>query len=227
MFGCFRRLGCLVFLIIIGIVAWFNRARLEDTYHRYAGDRISPSTSTGIEVRTPGGWEPLTGDKATAGQKQVESLSKRTGPVFANLTAGEAASYIFLEAAKQLPSSAENITTSVKNDRLYVRANIALKDFGGSAALGPLASLLGQRDTVELGGTIHVLRPTVGEFQVHDVKIGSFPIPSAIIPKLISRMRKGTMPDGISPNALPMKLPSYIGDVRIANGRIVVYKNVP
>lgn len=224
MFGCFRRLGCLVILLILGVFAYFNRGRLEETYRRYAGEGVGPSST---EVSAPGTWQPLTGDKATRGQHAVESLSKKSGPVFANLTAAEAASYIFLEAAKQLPSSSENITSAVKNDRLYVRANVALKDFGGSSALGPLAYMLGDRDTVQLGGVIHVIRPTVGEFQVQDVKIGSLAIPSALIPKLISRIRKGTIPDGVSPNGLPMKLPPYIGDVRITNGRIVVYKNVP
>jgi hypothetical protein len=224
MFGCFRRLGCLVILIILGVLAYFNRGKLEDTYHRYAGETVTTPSTDGS---APGGWEPLTADKATRGQRAVESLSARSGPVFANLTAGEAASYIFLEAAKQLPSSSEDITSAIRNDRLYVRANVALKDFGGSAALGPLALMLGDRDSVQLGGVIRVIRPTVGEFQVQDVKIGSLAIPSALVPKLIGRMRKGPMPDGISPNGLPMKLPSYIGDVRITNGRIVVYKNVP
>jgi hypothetical protein len=224
MFGCFRRLGCLVVLLIVGVFAYFNRAKLEDTYHRYAG---GTATTPSADAGSPGTWEPLTADKATKGQRAVQSLSRQSGPVFANLTAGEAASYIFLEAAKQLPPSSENITSAIRNDRLYVRANVALKDFGGSAVLGPLAMMIGDRDTVQLGGVIRVIRPTVGEFQVQDVKIGSLAIPSALVPKLISRMRKGTMPDGISPNGLPMKLPDYIGDVRITNGRIVVYKNVP
>ena len=34
MFGCFRRLGCLVFLLIIAVLAWFNRDRLEAIYRR-------------------------------------------------------------------------------------------------------------------------------------------------------------------------------------------------
>ena len=223
MFGCFRRLGCLVFFLIFGVLAWFNRDRLEAIYRRYAGDGVSPPTTVSA---VPGGWEPLTGDKATKGKRGVESLSRRTGPVFASLSAGEAASFIFLEAARQLPTSSQNITSSVKGDRLYVRADVELKDFGGPAALGPLAGLLGKRDTVQLGGVIHVIRPTVGEFLIQDVKIGSFAIPSALVPRLISTIRKGKIPDGVSSNGLPMKLPDYIGDVRIANGRIIVYKNI-
>ena len=221
MFGCLRRLGCLVFLLILAVLAWFNRDRLEAIYRRYAGD---PAASETTVAGAPGGWEQITGDKATRGQASVQSLSTPRGPAFVNLTAGEAASYIFLAVAKQLPATSEDITSSVKNDRLYVRANVALKDFGGAKVLGPLASLLGERDTVQLGGTINVLSPGNGEFQVKDVRVGSFAVPDAIIPRLVRRIRKGTMPTGISDNALPMKLPTYIGDVRIANGRITVYK---
>jgi len=221
MFGCFRRLGCLVLLLILAVLAWFNRDRLEAVYRKYAGDATGTlSTPATIEP----GWEPITGDKATRGQTAVQSLAAPRGPAFVNLTPGEAASYIFLSVAKQLPASSEDITSSVRNDRLYVRANVALKDFGGAKALGPFGSLLGERDTVQLGGTINVLSPGSGEFQVKDVRVGSFPVPAAIIPRLVRRIRKGTMPPGIADNALPMKMPAYIGDVRIANGRITVYK---
>ena len=222
MFGCFRRLGCLVFLLILAVLAWFNRDRLEAIYRRYAGDPVAGDT-TAIATAA-GGWEALTGDKATRGRTAVVSLSNPSGPAFVNLSAGEAASYVFLEVSRQLPASSEEITSSVRNDRLYVRANVALKDFGGAKVLGPLGALLGERDTVQLGGIINVLRPGDGEFQVKDIKVGSFPVPDALIPKLVNRIRRGEKPAGVADNAFPVKLPSYIGDVRIANGRVTVYK---
>ncbi len=221
MFGCFRRLGCLVFLIVLGIFAWFNRDRLDAIYRRYAGDPRPDST---MVATLPGGWEALTPEKATKGQRAVESLSRPRGPAYASLTAGEAASYIFLAVSKQLPASSEGVTSSIKDDRLIVRANVALKDFGAAAALGPIAGMLGARDTVQLGGTMRVLRPGVGEFQVKEVRIGAFPVPAAVVPRLIRTMRRGTMPEGISNDALPMTLPDYIGDIRIANDRITVYR---
>jgi len=219
MFGCFRRLGCLVVLLILAVVAWFNRDRLETTYRRYAGGAQAADTAA-----APGGWEPLTAEKATRGQAAVQALSRPGGPAFANLTAGEAASYIFLEASKQLPPSSEDIASSVIGDRLYVRANVALKDFGETKVLGPLAAFLGDRDTVQLGGSINVIRSGVGEFQVKDVKIGALDVPSAIIPRLIRQLRRGDPPEGLSDASLPMTLPPYIGDVRIAAGRITVYR---
>src|SRR4029078_6608876 len=114
MFGCFRRLGCLVFLLIIALVAWFNRDRLEDLYRRYAGD--APPADTTAVARATGGWVPLTGDKATRGQSAFHSLSNANGPAFVTLSGGEASSYIFLAVAKQLPASSEDITSSIKND---------------------------------------------------------------------------------------------------------------
>ena len=223
MFGCFRRLGCLVLLLILGVLAWFNRDRLESIYRRYAGGG-TPSVDTTAIARATGGWEPLTDDKAVRGRNAVQSLAAPRGPAYVNLSAGEAASYIFLEVAKQLPASSEGVISSIKGDQLLVRANVALRDFGGTAVLGPLGSLIGERDTVQLGGTIHVIQPGSGEFQVKDVKIGAFPVPGSLIPKLIKRIRKGTPPEGISGNGLPMKLPDYIGDVRIADNKITVYK---
>ncbi|MEO7367779.1 MAG: hypothetical protein ABIZ36_07465 [Gemmatimonadaceae bacterium] len=223
MFGCIRRLGCLVFFLIIAVVAWFNRDRLEGIYRRYAGG--PPSIDSSAVIRANGGWEALSTEKGAVGKKKVESLGvARNAPGYVNLTPGEASSFILSAVIRQLPTSTQQVTTSVKGDRLYVKGNMDLAEIGGTKALGPLGAMLGARDTIQLGGTIKVLGPGLGEFNVQDVKIGSFPIPSALIPKLVGRMRKGTLPAGISPEGIPMKMPAYVGDVRIADGRLTVYK---
>src|SRR4029078_5445923 len=113
MFGCFRRLGCLVFLLILAVLAWFNRDRLETIYRQYAGGG-PPSVDTSAKIRATGVWEPLANDKATRGRNAVQSLAAPRGPAYVSLSAGEAASYIFLEASKQLPSSCQGIVSSVK-----------------------------------------------------------------------------------------------------------------
>lgn len=216
MFGCLRRLGCLV-VIIAGLGAWYF-------YTHLGGSRPEPSKRADASARS--GWEPLTPADGERGRRAVESLSQRAGPVFVNITAAEAASYIFLAATRQLPASARNIQAIAVNDRLRVRAEVSLKDFGGAAVLGPLASLIGDRDTVQLGGTIHVIRPGVGEFLVEEMKFGQAPIPGMLIPRLMSRFRRGTV-EGMSDRGLPMKMPPYISDVRIENGKITLYKSVP
>jgi len=217
MTGLLRRLGCLIIIILICVAVWYWYARVP----------TSKSTTTTVETTTStSGWQPLTAADADRGRAAVQSLGTQSGPVFANLTAAEAASYIFTVLAKQLPPSAQNAQAAIIGDRLYVRSDVELKDFGGSKALGPLGMLLGDRDSVRFGGTINMLKPGLGEFLVQEVKLGKLDVPNALIPRILSQMKRGNPVAGISQNGLPMVMPSYISDVRIANGKITLYKSV-
>ncbi len=218
--GFFRRLGCLIIILLILLAVWYWYARVPSTSSR------TTSTTIGTATSVSSGWQPLTGAAADRGRAAVQSLGRQSGPVFANLSAGEAASYIFTVVAKQLPPSAQNAQAAIIGDRLYVRADVEVKDFGGSKALGPLGMLLGDRDSVRFGGTINMLRPGLGEFLVQEVKIGRLDVPNALIPRILSQMKRGNPVVGISQNGLPMVMPTYISDVRISNGKITLYKSV-
>jgi len=216
--GFFRRIGCLIIIVVICVAIWYWYARVP----------ASKSTTTTVETATSvnSGWQPLTAADAERGRAAVQSLGNQSGPVFANLTAAEAASYIFTVLAKQLPPSAQNAQAEIIGDRLYVRSDVELKDFGGSKALGPLGMLLGERDSVRLGGTIHMLKAGLGEFLVQEVKLGKLDVPNGLIPRILTQMKRGNPVEGIAQNGLPMVMPSYISDVRIANGKITLYKSV-
>lgn len=215
MFGCLRKIGCLVIIILAALV-WYWYAKVE---------RPAAARTTAGATHTE--WEPLTAAAAERGKVAVESLGQRSGPVFANLTGAEAASYIFLLVAKQLPPSARNSQAIITGDRLHVRSEIALKDFGGPSALGPLGAILGERDSVRFGGTINMLKPGLAEFLVQELKLGRLDVPSGLIPRLISQMKRNKPVEGVSRNGLPMVMPEYISDVRIANGKITLYKSIP
>lgn len=216
--GFFRRLGCLIILVVLLAAAWYWYARVDKP--------ATVTSSTAGTTTSTSGWQPLTSAAAEHGRVAVQSLGRQSGPVFANLTAAEAASYIFTVVAKQLPPSAQNAEAAIIGNRLYVRSDVDLKDFGGSKALGPIGMLLGERDSVRFGGTINMVKPGLGEFLVQEVKLGRFDVPGALIPRLLTRMKRGTQPQGISQNGLPMVMPAYISDVRISNGKITLYKSV-
>ena len=215
--GFFRRLGCLIIVLAILAAAWYWYARVDrpPTAGAAGGNAAAVSSA----------WQPLTSADAERGRVAVQSLGRQSGPVFANLTPAEAASYIFTVVAKQLPPSAQNAEAAVVGDRLYVRSDVDLRDFGGAKSLGPVGMLLGDRDSVRFGGTIRMLRPGLGEFVAQEVKIGRFEIPSALIPRLLKPMKRKPVP-GIAENGLPMVMPTYISDVRISNGKITLYKSV-
>ncbi len=51
-------------------------------------------------------------------------------------------------------------------------------------------------------------------------------MPSGLIPRLLTQMKRGKPVEGISQNVLPMVMPAYISDVRISGGKITLYKGV-
>lgn len=219
--GCFRRLGCLVIIICV-VAVWYWYTRVE-----HPAGPINPATGTATPANSVNsGWQPLTAADAQRGQAAVQSLARQSGPVFANLTPAEAASYIFLVLAKQLPPSAKNTEVAVIGDRAYVRADVELKEFGGSKQLGPLGMLLGERDSVRLGGTINMLKPGLAEFLIQEVHLGRIDVPSGLIPRLVMQIKRGKSVEGVSEKGLPVVMPAYISDVRISNGKITLYKSV-
>ena len=219
--GCLKRAGCLLIIILL-VAVWYWYARVENR-----PTTTSPATSaTPTATSVSSGWQPLTTADAERGRVAVQSLERQSGPVFANLSPAEAASYIFMVLAKQLPPSAKNAEASIIGDRLYVRSDVELKDFGGAKALGPVGMLLGERDSVRFGGTINMLRPGLAEFLVQEVRLGRIGVPTALVPRLLTQMKRGKAVEGVSQNGLPMVMPPYISDVRISNGRITLYKSV-
>ncbi|HKW12431.1 MAG TPA: hypothetical protein VJO33_18735 [Gemmatimonadaceae bacterium] len=204
-------------VLVIAIVAWLT------------SDRWLPRVTGHAPVAASTGpvWEPLTPQGAERTRQMLTRLSKPTGPVFGNLSGGDVASYVFESLSKQLPQSADSVEAAVIGDRLYIRASVRLQELGGTSVLGPLAGMLGDRERMEFGGTFHVIRPQLAEYEVKDIKLRDLSIPAAMIPRVLRQSERGSRPEGLSPDGLPLVVPSYLGDVRVANGRVTLYKTVP
>lgn len=218
MFSCMRKLGCLVLLLVLAAAAYFTRGQ----WMPLLGGR------TASDVRADSGavaWEALTPQGAERARKAVASLGAGQGPVYVNVGAGDLASYIFLQVAKQLPPSAQDVQAAIIGERLYLRASVSLRDLGGAGSLGPLASMLGDRETMQIGGQFEVLRPGLAQFRVQDVKLRDFAIPQRAIPRVIGQIRKGAVPEGVTADGLALEVPRYIGDVRVARGKVTLYKS--
>ena len=208
MFGCLRRVGCLILLLLLA----------GGAYYWWMVRTTTSSSAAGV-------WKPVTPADAAAGARAVQSLQAPRGKVFANLTPAQAVAYLVQETAKELPSSATGVEAMVAGDQLHVRAVISLDQLGGAKALGPLATMLGSRDTVQLAGRVDLLRPGMAQMHVTQVRVGSLNLPAQMVPRLISQIRHQS-PPGIASDGLALPLPPYIGDVRIANGKVTLYKNV-
>lgn len=215
--GCLSRIGCLVLVVIIAFVAWVT------------SDRWLPKITGHASTTTASAplWQPITPQGAERTRQLLTRLSQPTGPVFGNLAGADVASYVYQALAKQLPPSADSVEAAVIGDRLYIRASVRLQDLGGTASLGPLASMLGDRERMEFGGTFHIVRPQLAEFEVKDIKIRDLSLPASMIPRVLRQSERGSRPEGLSPDGLPIVIPPYLGDVRIGNGKVTLYKTVP
>ena len=213
--GCFQRIGCAVALAALCVVGWLTRDRWLPVVGWH-----STSTSSGPT------WEPLSDAGAQRARAALAKLSQPRGPVFTNLSGGDVASYVYRELAKQLPASADSVEAAVFGDQLHLRASVKLGELGGAAVLGPFAGMFGDRERIEFGGTFHLVRKGLAEYQIKSIRIKDFSVPAAMIPRIIKQIGRGARPEGLSPDGLPLVVPDYVGDIRVANGRITLYKNV-
>jgi len=211
---CLGRTILLLFVVLLAGFLWLTR----DRWLHYL-----PGSQGGTAVTEPV-WEPLTPDAAARGKRAIDALSARSGPVFANLKGAEVASYIFQRAGAALPSASDSAEAAVIGDVLYVRAIVPMKAVAASGALGPFGGLLNDREPLTLGGTLHVIRPGLSEFQLREVKLREFKVPGRVIPQLVKQLDRGPRPEGVSPDGIAVKTPASLADVRIANHRVTLYK---
>jgi hypothetical protein len=214
---CLGRSGCLLLVVVLAILLWFTRGY----WLRYLPG--SHGTATVTEQL----WEPLTPDAAARGKRAVEAMSARSGPMYTNLKGAEVASYIFERAGVSLPAASDSAQAAVIGDVLYVRAIVPMKEVAASGALGPLGGFLNDREPLTLGGTFHVIRPGLSEFQIREVKLRDFKVPGQIIPRLVKQLDRGPRPDGVSAAGIPVKTPPSLVDVRIADHRVTLYRATP
>jgi hypothetical protein len=237
--GCLARLGCLIVLLVAGAAAYLMRDRWMDKLPGRAAQvdttRVAPGPgdgsvagrggSTTAAAPSANGWTPLTQAGANRTRDALQKLSSPRGPVFVTLAGGDVASYVFIQIAKQMPASTDSFVARVDEDRIRLRARMKTSELGGTVS-GVLGALLGERERVEMGGTLRVIGKGQAEFRVLEVRVKDVGLPDALVGRLVRAVVRGPRPPGLAENGLPIAIPSYIGDVRVSNGRITLYKNV-
>lgn len=219
MFGCLRRLGCLTIILVVALL-YLARDRWQPLVARFRGADDAPAADTSAT------WQRVDQPSAARGERAIRTLAAPRGPVYVNVRPGELASYTFLSLSDALPATLRDAQTAVIGDRVYLRSVVSPADFAG--ILGPaVRSVLHARDTLHLDGTVDVIRPGLGQFRVRDVQIGTVPVPSALVPRVVGRFRQGANPPGVAADAIAIPLPPYIGDVRVGRGRVTLYKATP
>ena len=79
---------------------------------------------------------------------------------------------------------------------------------------------------VELSGTVQMIKPGLAALSVETAKVGRIALPQGMIPRLVKEIDNSRRPEGLPDNALALQVPGYVGDIRIGNGKVTLYKNV-
>jgi hypothetical protein len=221
--SCIARIGCLVVLALLAIIGWLTRDRW---LHMVTGPSAGRTDSAGGAAGREGVWQPLTAQGSERARRALADLQQPNGPTAVTVAAPDLGAYVYQELARQLPPSADSVEAMAVGDRLHVRASVRLQELGGRDVLGPLAAMLGDRERLEMGGNLRVVRPGLGELVVREIRVGQLRIPSALIPRLLRQVSRRDPPPGISEGALPLRLPEHVGEVRVAGGNVTVMKTV-
>lgn len=232
-FGCFRRLISLVVLAVVAVAAfatrdiWLPRLRtaIGSTATAPAG---RTGTDSAVRPSADTGWVSLSFPASERGRRAVARLAQAKGPSFVTLSAGEFAGALLDSLASQLPASADSLQVRAEGSEFQVRASVRLGDVGGRAVLGPLASMVGDRERLTLGGA---LEPTavagVAQFRLTRVKVGDFAVPGAVVPRLVKALKRKSTAPGVELSALQVHLPAGVADIRVAQGKVTLYRANP
>lgn len=212
MFGCLRRLGCLVLILIALAAGWYWYAHMR-------------TDQSGADVGADRVWEPVTPAGAERGRMALESLAGNTGPNFVSISAGDLASYIFFSVSNRLPASTHDLQAAVIDEELAVRGVVPLRELGAGRVLGPLASLVGESDTVFFSGELSVQQPEVGQYRVTELRLQQFRVPAGLIPRVLRGIDKNDRPVGVAPDALALPLPPHITEIRVSDGVVTLSRS--
>jgi hypothetical protein len=84
--------------------------------------------------------------------------------------------------------------------------------------------MLSDREPVQFGGTLQMVHPGLAQYRLKSIRIHDLSIPPPMIPKLVRNLDRGPRLQGLAPDGLPLQVPPYISDVRVANGTITIFK---
>jgi len=169
----------------------------------------------------------------TAGREAMARLSRRNGPAFVSLRAPELAAVLATGMVKVLPPSATRSEVAVVDEQVLMRTVVELRDVAGDGALGSLLGVaLNGRDTLRMAGTLDLVRPGLAEYRVRELRMAGIDVPPRLIPSVLGAIRRAAAAaaaaaaDSLSTDALPIPLPTAVADVRVANGKVTLYKAV-
>jgi hypothetical protein len=200
----FRLIGCLG-LILLLVAGWLYRDRIVEFARGILHKQAAPAESVG---------RPTEGGVRRALDK-VDSLNAwRADSVV--LSASEMASLIGAGLDPAFRGHMDSLQVGLEEGRIRIEASFDTSQIPRDM-LGPLGSMVDNREHLKAAGPVTVAAPGRAEWRVDQLTLGSFPFPRDVIPRLLERAT------GSRDAALPVVIPQGIRAVAIHPGGVTLY----
>lgn len=220
--------------------AWLYRDRIaEYVPAELGGTRAKRDARVPADAR----WAALDDARPSgddSGADPLAPLRRRDGVAYVTLDAQQAA-LALAPVMRVLPQSLVGASLMLDDDQLRVRGAIALRDLVGLANDGALTALLGAtldgRDTIEVAGPIEPARPGLVWWRVREMRVRGLPLPERLRIAVTTALQRSRMFSAVGSDAdslravapqdaLPVPLPSVVGDARVVGSRLTLYRAV-
>lgn len=201
----------------------FNKLRpARDSTDRDVAPADSTTKGTRRASTVPITWATVS---STAKSTAIAPLSAPNGPAYVTVGAGDLASLLSVPLKSQLPRSATDVQIALVDRQLLVRSVLDVAELAGDGTLGKLMGIaLSGRDTIQFGGTVEPWREGFAQFRVEALRVKGFEVPQRVVPTVMRVMRRSNTDSTLAANAFAIRLPRSVADLRIANGRMTLYK---
>ncbi|MBX9927554.1 MAG: hypothetical protein K2X99_01460 [Gemmatimonadaceae bacterium] len=214
MFGCIGKLVTLVvFAVLIG-AGWLTRGWWLPKVR---------GTVVATAPAADSSWTPIDAAGAVRVSTAIAAFSRASGPAFVDVAPADFVALALEPALKVLGTNAGHPEALAHGDELYIRAQVAVGELGADA-LGPLNRVLSGRQQVTIRGTLEPVSAGMAQYRVSELAVGELKLPTAAIPKVMGRIATAARGDSVARNAIGFALPPRVADLRLARGRLTLYK---
>jgi hypothetical protein len=167
-------------------------------------------------------WAPLTNDGAKRARTAIARLSRVDGPVFSNVAPADLAAFL-LDSA--IVAGDRGLEAAIRRDHILLRTRFRVGDLGADNV--PLfGGVANKTAAVVIGGTLAVGRPGEGEWRVTSIDVDAISVPGFALRRVTRELARQLGREHADGGALLFTLPAYVGDVRIGESAVTLYKAV-
>ncbi|MDH3496394.1 MAG: hypothetical protein OER21_06505 [Gemmatimonadota bacterium] len=213
--GCLRNvfamIGCLTVVAVGAVVGYQYRAPLGRQVTRFLGRMPGITADTARAIGVPG---PAALRSARAKEAR---LARADGPGSVVLTAEEMAAVIVDGLAPAVRLALDSLRVELTRDRFALLAAVRT-DGLGRELLGPLSGVVAEREPLRMAGPAAVATDGIVAWRPDEVAIRAFPFPASLVSRMVDRLTGGT--DGV----IPIRVPTTVGEIRIAAEGVTFYR---